>query len=88
MVYSSERQIFDIQTRDIMYNPVPTKQRRPLQSVYVPRAMSAGQSCSPGRAPILMEQSKNTVRPAKCDPLVLQMWYSKNPQLRTGIFPS
>ena len=24
MVYSSERQIFDIQTRDIMYNPAPT----------------------------------------------------------------
>ena len=65
MVYSSERQIFDIQTRDIMYNPAPTKQRWPLQSVYVPRAMSAGQSCSPGRAPILMEQSKNTVRPGK-----------------------
>ena len=26
MVYSSERQIFDIQTREIMYNPPPNKE--------------------------------------------------------------
>ena len=40
MVYSSERQIFDIQTRDIMYTPPPTPPPPPNKDGLYSQCMS------------------------------------------------
>ena len=64
MVYSSERQIFDIHTREIMYKHLPLTKRAFTVGV-CPKSYVSWSVLFFWKGPHLMEQSKNTVRPGK-----------------------
>ena len=64
MVYSSECQIFDILTREIMYKHLPLTKRASTVGV-CPKSYVSWSVFFSWKSPHLMEQSKNTVRLGK-----------------------